>query len=239
MINCIIVDDEPLARQVIKQHLQHFPEWVAVKECINAAEAWQALHESDVQVMFLDIQMQGVSGVEFLKSLKHPPVVVFTTAYTHYAVEGFNLMAADYLLKPITFDRFKQAIIKAQEKIAAPVVTIQQKLPDTKAEAISSDHIFLKLDNKLLRLNFTELLFFEAQRDFTKVFLQEKNMLVSFHLKMLEAMLPQEKFIRIHRSYIINKAKISSIEGNRVFIQKHEIPIGSNYKEEFFKSLGI
>ena len=238
MIRCIIVDDEPLARQVIRKHLERFPEWEVLKECINATEAWQAIHETEVQVMFLDIQMPGISGMEFLRSLKKIPVVIFITAYAHYAVEGFELMAADYLLKPVTFDRFKQAITRAQEKIAQPTVTVLEKVVEMQAPAITPDHIFLKLDNKLIRLNFTELLFFEAQRDFTKVYLQDRNILVSFHLKIVEGLLPGRQFIRVHRSYIINTTKITSVEGNRVVIQNNNIPIGSNYKDAFLASLG-
>lgn len=239
MINCLIVDDEPLARQVIAVHLSQFPDWAVVKECMNATEAWQALHEHEVQVMFLDIRMQGVNGVDFLRSLRNPPLVIFTTAYADYAVDGFELMAIDYLLKPITFDRFKQSIAKVYDKLNQPAVALKEDPAVITPVPLSSDHIFMKLDNKLVRINFEDLLYLEAQRDFTKIFLREKQLLVSFHLKMLEEMLPREKFFRIHRSYIINTSQVTSIEGNRIFIQKTEIPIGSNYKEQFLKKIGV
>lgn len=239
MINCLIIDDEPLARQMIAEHLAHFPDWVVVKECINATEAWQALHESTVHVLFLDIQMPGISGIDFLRSLKNPPLVVFTTAYANYAVEGFELMAVDYLLKPITPGRFKQAIIRVQEKLSLPVLTIKEKPAELQPGLLSSNHIFVKVDSRLIRINFDDILFAEAQRDFTKIYFHEKNILISFHLKMLEEMLPQNKFIRIHRSYVINMSKVAGIEGNRVFIHQQEIPVGSNYKEHFLKSMGI
>ncbi len=239
MINCLIVDDEPLARQVISLHLDRFPDWKVVKECMNATEAWQALHEYEVQVMFLDIRMQGINGVDFLRSLKHPPLVIFTTAFSDYAVDGFELMAIDYLLKPITFERFKQSIVKVHDKLSQPAISVKESPAVITPASLSSDHIFMKLDSKLVRISFEDLLYLEAQRDFTKIFLREKQLLVGFHLKMLEEMLPREKFFRVHRSYIINTLQITSIEGNRIFIQKAEIPIGSNYKEQFLKKIGV
>jgi DNA-binding LytR/AlgR family response regulator len=183
--------------------------------------------------------MPGISGIDFLRSLKNPPLVVFTTAYADYAVEGFELMAVDYLLKPITPGRFKQAVIRVQEKLSLPVLTIKEKPAELQPGSLSSNHIFVKVDSRLIRINFDDILFAEAQRDFTKVYFHEKSILISFHLKMLEEMLPQNKFIRIHRSYVINMSKVASIEGNRVFIHQQEIPVGSNYKEHFLKSMGI
>ncbi|MBO9594513.1 MAG: response regulator transcription factor [Niabella sp.] len=237
MIRCIIVDDEPLARNILVQHLGRLSNWSVQHECINAAEAWQALQEDTVQVMFLDIQMPGISGLELLRSLKHPPVVILTTAYTHYAVEGFDLRVADYLLKPITFERFTQAIVKAQEVLASPVVTIREQ--SSGSVSLVSDHLFLKVDNRHIRLNFDETLYFEAQRDFTKIFLQDRTLLVGLHLKLLENMLPETLFTRVHRSYIINKRKISGIEGNRILVEKREVPIGTHYKEAFFRWMGL
>ncbi|MCF3108258.1 LytTR family DNA-binding domain-containing protein [Niabella sp. CC-SYL272] len=237
MIHCIVVDDEPLARNILAQHLSRLPNWKMQRECINAAEAWQAIQELEIQVMFLDIQMPGISGLELLRSLKCPPVVILTTAYSHYAVEGFDLKVADYLLKPITFERFTQAIVKAQEVLASPVVTIQEQASG--AVPLVSDHLFLKIDNRHIRLNFEELLYFEAQRDFTKIFLQDKTLLAGLHLKLLENMLPESLFARVHRSYIINKRKISGIEGNRILIGKREVPIGTHYKDTFFRWMGL
>ncbi|WP_300600295.1 LytTR family DNA-binding domain-containing protein [Niabella sp.] len=237
MIHCIVVDDEPLARNILVQHLGRLANWNVQRECINAAEAWQSLQENEVQVMFLDIQMPGISGLELLRSLKNPPVVILTTAYTHYAVEGFDLRVADYLLKPVTFERFMQAIVKAQSALDSPVVTIQEQAAG--AAPLVSDHLFLKVDNRHIRLNFEELLYFEAQRDFTKIFLQDKTLLVGLHLKLLESMLPGTLFTRVHRSYIIHKQKISGIEGNRILIGKMEVPIGTHYKEAFFRWMGL
>lgn len=239
MINCLIVDDEPLARQVIAMHLIQFPDWVVVKECMNATEAWQTLHAFDVQVLFLDIRMQGISGVDFFRSLKHPPLVVFTTAYADYAVEGFELMAIDYLVKPITFDRFKQCIHKIHDRLERPAIAIREVQAVAPPATLSSNHLFIKLDNRLVRINFEDLLYLEAHRDFTKIFLKEKSLLVGLHLKLLEEMLPADQFCRVHRSYIINLSAITSIEGNRVFIQQTELPVGSNYKELFFKKIGV
>ncbi|MBZ4191299.1 LytR/AlgR family response regulator transcription factor [Niabella beijingensis] len=237
MIHCIVVDDEPLARNILVQHLSRFPDWKLVRECINATEAWKALQEESVEVLFLDIQMPGVSGLELLRSLKQPPVVIMTTAYSHYAVEGFELRVADYLLKPVTFGRFTQAVARAQELLSAPVVTIQEQ-PAATAPMVS-DHLFLKVDNRHMRLDFDALLYLEAQRDFTKIFLQDKTLLAGLHLKLLENMLPAVLFMRVHRSYIVNKSKVTGIEGNRILLQKKEVPIGTHYKEAFFRWMGL
>lgn len=237
MINCLIVDDEPLARQVILEYLSHFPDWHAVKECINAADAWKTLLEYDIDVVFLDIQMPGIDGIEFLKSLKNPPLIIFVTAFAEYAVEGFDLMAVDYLLKPVTFERFSQAVAKTCAQLGLSENRSTRALTENKT--ISADHIFVKVDNRHLRINFEDLLFVEAKRDFSKLYLKDNPLLIGIHLKVLEEMLSGENFMRIHRSYIINSLKISSIEGNRVYIGQHEIPIGSSYKEDFFRKIGL
>ncbi len=232
-VNCLIVDDEPLAREILQTYIATIPGWRLVKSCISAVEAYGALHEHSIDVMFLDIQMPIVSGVDFLRSLKHPPLVVFTTAFAHHAVEGFALNAVDYLLKPITKERFLQASDKLKERLAAKnVVQVPLNTP-------AADYVFIKQDTKLVKIQFDDILFAEAQRDFTYIFLKHKKILAGMHLKMLEDLLPENRFIRVHRSFMINITAINSINGNMLEIDKHEIPVGASYKDQLFTILGL
>ncbi|MGV3585707.1 MAG: LytR/AlgR family response regulator transcription factor [Adhaeribacter sp.] len=232
IIRCLIVDDEPLAREIIQTYLSRIPNWEVVKTCINAEEAYEALMQNGVDVLFLDIQMPVISGIDFLRSLKNPPLVVFTTAYSHYAVEGFALHAADYLLKPITMSRFFQAIERVQELLALK----QNPLQSTPEKPV---YIFVKHNGRLIKIYFDEIQYIRAEKDFSTVYLPDKKLLLSMHLKLLEAALPTDMFFRVHRSYIINAAKITSIYGNMVFIGDAEIPIGANYKDALYQKLHI
>ena len=232
-INCLVVDDEPLAREILQTYISTIPGWNLVKSCISAVEAYGALHEHHIHVVFLDIQMPVVSGIDFLRSLKQPPLVVFTTAFAQHAVEGFALNAVDYLLKPITKERFLQAADKINERLAAKnTVQVPVNMP-------AADYVFIRQDSKLVKIQFDEILFAEAQRDFTYIFLKHKKILASMHLKMLEDLLPENRFIRVHRSFLINIAAISTINGNLLEIDKHEIPIGASYKDQLFAILGL
>lgn len=232
-IRCLIVDDEPLAREIIQTYLSRMPGWEVAGACISAEEAYEALLRSEIDVLFLDIQMPVISGTEFLRSLKNPPLVVFTTAYSHYAVEGFALNAVDYLLKPITLDRFFQAVEKLAEKLASR----QNLLPEKKGPATL--YIFIKYNGRLVKVDFDDMLYIKAEKDFSFVYGKESRLLASMHLKIFEALLPEAVFTRVHRSYIINLSKVTSIFGNTVFLGSTEIPIGSNFKEDLYRKLNI
>ena len=232
LIRCLIVDDEPLAREIIQTYLRKVPGWELVKTCINAEEAYEALLQTEVDVMFLDIQMPVISGIDFLRSLKNPPLVVFTTAYSHYAVDGFALHAADYLLKPITMNRFFQAVERVQE-----LLTLKQN-PLKPAEEKPA-YIFVKHYGRLIKIFLNDILYIRAEKDFSMVYLQDKKLLLSMHLKLFEASLPADSFSRVHRSFIINTAKVNSIYGNMVLVGENEIPIGANYKDELYRKLHI
>ena len=229
-IKCMIVDDEPIARDIIRNHIAATPGLSLVKSCMNASEAYEGLHEHEVNLIFLDIQMPVITGTDFLRSLRNPPLVVFTTAYHNYAVEGFELNSVDYLLKPITYERFYQAIQKVRDRL-----TIQ---PAQQAAAVV-DYIFIKQDSRLVRIHFDQIRYVEAEKDFSTVFTTDKKLLAGMHLKMFESMLPADRFFRVHRSFIVNLSKISSINGNMVEIGQAEIPIGANYKNQLMKKLGI
>ncbi|WP_246230008.1 LytR/AlgR family response regulator transcription factor [Mucilaginibacter humi] len=207
-INCMVVDDEPIARDILKTYIERIPELTPVKSCMNATEAYEGLHEYSVDLgVFLDIQMPVISGTEFLRSLRKPPLVVFTTAYSQYAVEGFELNSVDYLVKPIVFERFYQAVQKVTERLyaSAQVVVQKDEMPD---------YLFIRQGTKLIRVNHSEIIYIQAERDFCSVYLTDKRLLASLHLKVLEDMLPQNKFFRVHRSYIVNMEKIRAVKGN-------------------------
>ena len=229
----MIVDDEPIARDILRNHIASTPGLELVKSCMNAAEAYEGLYQYPVDCIFLDIQMPVITGTDFLRSLRNPPMVIFTTAYNQYAVEGFELNSVDYLLKPITYERFYQAVQKVRERFEVKKRSREQK------PTSSQDYIFIKQDSKLIRIEFRLIRYIEAERDFSTVYLPDKKLLAGMHLKMFEAMLPTELFIRVHRSYIINLSGVISISGNMVDLGKDQIPIGANYKDELFKKLRI
>jgi DNA-binding LytR/AlgR family response regulator len=228
-IRCMIVDDEPIARDILRNHIGATPGLQLLKSCMNASEAYEGLHEHAIDLIFLDIQMPVITGTDFLRSLRNPPLVIFTTAYHNYAVEGFELNSVDYLLKPITYERFYQAIQKVRERMAVKPVQVQ----------IPVDYIFIKQDSRLVRIHFNDIRYIEAEKDFSTVFTTDKKWLAGMHLKMFESMLPEQQFFRVHRSYIVNLSKISSINGNMVELGQTQIPIGANYRPELMKKLGI
>jgi DNA-binding LytR/AlgR family response regulator len=229
-IHCIVVDDEPLARELMAAYIAKLPAWKLLASCRSVADAYEALYQNEVDVLFLDINMPGVNGIDFLSTLKAPPQVVFTTAYAEYAARAFDLHAVDYLVKPITETRFREAVEKVERLLttsAAPVIVDEK------------DHLFLKQDSKLVKVLFEDILYVEALKDFSKVYLKERVMLASAHLKLMEDMLPQSRFLRVHRSYIVALNAITAVTGNTIEIGKQEIPVGTTYKEELMKRLQL
>jgi len=233
MINVIIVDDEPLALDVLETYIEKLPDLNLVTKCNNALDANNALKEHDIDLMFLDIQMPQLTGIDFLRSLSNPPLVIFTTAYANYAVEGFELNAIDYLLKPISLDRFMKAVNKAQDQIDL------KKRGETPAEVIveeGADFIFVKADKKLVKVNYRDIVYIEGLKDYVIIRLNESRVITLQTMKSLEAKLPSNFFKRIHRSYIVNIKKINAVLGNMVEVieknQPKHIPIGKNYREE-------
>jgi DNA-binding LytR/AlgR family response regulator len=233
VIKCMIVDDEPIARDILKNHIAATPDLQLVKSCMSATEAYEGLYQHQPDLVFLDIQMPVITGTDFLRSLSNPPLVVFTTAYQHYAVEGFELNSVDYLLKPITYERFYQAVQKVRERMAGRAVNKEA------GTATLPDHIFIRQDTRLIRVNYNQIRYIEAEKDFSSVYLEGKRLLAGMHLKMFEGILPAHLFMRVHRSYIINLSGITAVKGNVIELGKDEVPIGANYKDELFKKLGI
>ncbi len=222
----IIVDDEPLALEVLETYLTHFPELNLHAKCANAVEAFEALSAGDIDLMFLDIQMPQISGIDFLKSLKNPPKVIFTTAFSNYALEGFELNAVDYLLKPFSLERFTKAVQKFKE--------IYAKNDKTLSEAEAPDYIFVKADKKLIKLRFEDIFHVEGLKDYVMLHTPNGRIVTLQTMKSLEEKLPSSNFIRVHRSYIVNLNLIELLETNSVTVNKKKIPIGKNYKDELF-----
>ncbi len=225
MIKAIVVDDEPLARQVITQYAMEVPELEIIGCCNNALEANRMLKEGKVDLMFLDVNMPLLSGLDFLKNLQHPPLVVLTTAYSDYALEGYELNILDYLKKPFSFDRFFKAIQKAEEQLDL----IGQKAELRK----NANYIFIKANKKTVRVEIEEIWFIEGLGDYIKIHLKDTHFVTNLSMKKMEELLPGDEFFRIHKSFIIRLDRIQSIEGNLVEIGKHRLPVGSNYRQAF------
>jgi DNA-binding LytR/AlgR family response regulator len=230
--NCLIADDEPIAREIIQGYCNHLPALQVVASCSNALEAKTALQQHQVDILFLDINMPVLDGIAFLKTVKDPPQVIFTTAYKEYALNAFDLAACDYLLKPFSLDRFIVAVDKAIEKL-------NKYIPPPATEAKTEDALFIKTDSKIYRIPHKDILYAEANGNYTKIITPHNTYLPGMTFSQFEQQLPPALFIRVHRSFIINKSAISHIEGNRVFLNRIEIPVGSNYKDAFLKELGL
>jgi DNA-binding LytR/AlgR family response regulator len=238
-INCLIVDDEELARNLVENYITRLPHLHVVGKCANPFEAMQALQEKQVDLLFLDIQMPDLTGVEFLRTLPQKPLVIFTTAYKEYAMEGYELDVVDYLLKPFRFERFLQAVNKAGKLLKS----------DTKVEAASSpaptftdqekpkDYILVKSDFKVFRLFYKDILYIESMKEYVAYYTAEGRTLSLGSLKKLEQELPTDSFMRIHKSYIANISRITALEGNMVHLGGQKLPIGSSYKEVVLKKV--
>ena len=234
VVNCLIADDEPIAREIIQNYCAHLPNLKVVASCSNALEAKAAMQQQKVDILFLDINMPVLDGISFLKTIQHKPQVIFTTAYKEYALNAFDLAAVDYLLKPFSLERFIMAVDKALERINKPSAVIQHQ-SEEKAES----DLFIKTDSKIYRLACKDIIYAEANGNYTKIVTTQQTLTAGITFTSFEQLLPSSIFIRVHRSFIINKSFISHIEGNRVFVNAIEIPIGHNYKEVFLKELGI
>jgi DNA-binding LytR/AlgR family response regulator len=233
-IDCLIVDDEPIARDIIRTYCAHLPYLRVAGVCGSALEARALLMQQKVDVVFLDINMPVMDGISFLKTLKTPPQIIFTTAYKEYAVDAFDLAACDYLLKPFSLERFIVAVDKAMEKLESAGNAFNNA-----SESKDDDFLFLRSEGKIYKVMHDDLLYAEASGNYTKVRTVQHTLLPAMTFSAFEDLVPKSKFLRIHRSFIINKSKIDHIEGNRVFIQNTEIPIGSNYREGFLKQIGL
>jgi DNA-binding LytR/AlgR family response regulator len=228
-MNVLIIDDEPLAQEVLESYVIKVPEFKNYTICNNALEAFDYLNENQVDLIFLDIQMPQISGIEFLKTLQNPPKIIFTTAFQNYAFDAFELNALDYLLKPFSFDRFNRAV----EKFMDVAKNQLEKIDSTKdTELESPDFIFVKANKKLIKIKFDDIFFVEGLKDYVIIHTPNGRIVTLHTIKSLESRLPGHIFKRVHRSYVANAQLIDSVEGNSLKIKDKLIPIGKNYKED-------
>ncbi len=235
MIRALLVDDEPLALDILETYLDQIPDFEVMKRCDNAIEARDFLKNNPVDIIFLDIQMPQLTGVDFVKTLANPPLIVFTTAYPNFALEGFELNAIDYLLKPVSFDRFQKAIDKVRLKLNGK----SSKNSDQSNNSNQHEYIFVKADKKFVKINFNDMLYVEGLKDYVIIKTTTGRVITLQTMKSLEDKLPKNIFLRIHRSYIVNLRRIASILGNMVEIGEKQdlkqIPIGKNYRDELLE----
>ncbi len=234
MIDCLIVDDEPVARNIIRNYCGHLPFLIVAGECGNALEAKEIISAKKIDLLFLDIHMPVLNGIGFLNTLKNTPQVIFTTAYQEYAVNAFDLAACDYLLKPFSLDRFIIAVDRAKERIEPAINLIKEN-----RQAPTQNYFFVRAEGKIFKIANNECLYAEAQGNYTKVVTPDSVILTKMPFSAFIALLPAELFARVHRSFVINKTMISHIDGNRVFVKQKEIPIANNYREAFFTEIGM
>lgn len=233
MIKCIIIDDEPLARKGLREYVLDIDFLELVASYDSPLKAAEQISRGEAQLLFLDIQMPKITGLDFLKSLQHPPPVIFTTAFPQYALDGFELNALDYLVKPISFERFLKAALRAKEYYEVR----QLNLSDSSGSDKESDYFFIKTDNKLFKIFYDQVLFVEALQNYVVVHTTDKKYMTYLTFKSVEEYLPSSRFIKVHKSFIISASKIESIEGNELRIGTHHIPVSRILKEEVMNQL--
>lgn len=233
-IKCLTIDDEPLALNLVSGYVERTPFLELVGKCNSARQALEKLNETDVSLLFMDIQMPDLTGIEFARALDKGPKIIFTTAFEQYALEGFKLDALDYLLKPFNYQDFLRSANKAKE-----LFELLHKAAHSEAPHMDQDYLFVKSEYKLIRIKFEHILYIEGLKDYVKIVLASstKPILSLLSLKNLEGKIPASLFRRVHRSYIINLDKISAISNNSIIINTTHIPIGEMYKEEFTRFL--
>lgn len=232
IIQCLIVDDEPVAREILENHLARIEMVDVAASCKNAVEAFNLINSKKIDLIFLDINMPEISGLSFAKSINRDIKIIFTTAYREYAVDGFDLQAVDYLLKPISFERLIQAVQKyLDENVPVELVESKEILLE------KSDFIFVRSDRKMIKINFSEIRFVESLSDYVKIHLSDKIVITRETMQNVEVRLPQYEFIRVHRSFLVSLANIDSFTNEFVEIGKRQIPISRSYKTEVLARL--
>lgn len=230
-LSCIIVDDEPLAIEILESYVQKIDQLSLKGSFRNAVSAFSFLQQHPVDLLFLDIQMPKLNGIDFLKTLKNPPKVIFTTAYRDYALDGFELEVVDYLLKPIPFERFLKSVSRILQQ--APTEAHVKTIVDTPKE----QPLFFKVDKKMVKVNLSDILYIESIKDYVKVKTKDKEIITQQKISYLEESLPKQSFLRIHRSFLAAIAKIDAYSACEIEIGKIQLPIGRNYKNEVLKVL--
>jgi DNA-binding LytR/AlgR family response regulator len=239
-LRCLAVDDEPLALDIIEDYIAKVPFLELVKRTENAIEAMQLVQEGQIDLVFLDVQMPELTGIQFLKIAGNKASYILTTAYSQYALESYDLNVADYLLKPIAFDRFYKAVEKVrnqQQKNADSAAPVQvEQVPEVAEEAIV-DYIFVKTEHKIQKIELKDILYIEGLKDYISIYTKTERIITLQNMKKMEETLPKSNFIRVHKSYIIALDKIQSIERSRISINGNVIPVGDTYRDEFYKRI--
>ena len=231
-IKCLIIDDEPLAQRILERYTQDVSSLEVVQTCNNALDAIEIMKEQKIDLVFLDINMPKLTGLEFLRSLKHPPLVIIATAYAEFAIQGYELNVVDYLMKPFGMVRFLKAIQKVHDILKPREHSLPEK---PSCESQEDQYIFIKSSKKTYRISLNDILYIEALGDYVKIYTTDR-MIISYHsMKNLENLLSPKQFPRIHKSFIVSLSKIDLIEGNKVKLRDRYIPIGTNFKSEFGK----
>jgi DNA-binding LytR/AlgR family response regulator len=232
MIRCLAIDDEMLALDLLEDNIKKVPFLELVKTCRSAMEAMEVLRNEPIDLLFLDIQMPDISGIQLLKSLHHKPLVIFTTAFSKYATDGFDLDVIDYLLKPYSFERFLKAVNKVHEYIDLRDRASNQA--NAKEIVASPNFLFVKADYKLYKINLKDILYVEGLKDYVKIYASDKPIVTQMSMKGLEEKLPSQDFIRVHRSFIVAFNKIDFVQKHMLTIGKKEIPISEHYRDQLF-----
>lgn len=229
-INCAIIDDEPLARKGLTEYIQNVDFLNLAGSYEDALKAAAAISENEVHLLFLDIELPHISGLDFIKTLNHSPLIILTTAYPQYALESFDLNVLDYLVKPVSFPRFLKAVTKAKEHFFLLHQTVAEP-------ANANDYVFIKTDNKLVRVFFADILFAEALQNYVAIHTAEKKFIAYLTFKSVEDKLPADKFLKVHKSYIVQIAKVDAFENNELQVGENRIPVSRNLKEEVLKKI--
>ena len=231
---CLVVDDEPLARDLMRSHIEKLENFEIVAECGDAMKALQALRSRPVDLMFMDIQMPQITGIEFLKTLKRPPKVIITTAYREYAIEGFELDVVDYLLKPITFERFLKSVNKYYQVTQEEV---QNVMSVSSAPQNEEAFIYVKENKKVIKVHLNEILFVEGLSEYVQIYTEKKKIITKTSMTNMEEKLPDNSFMRIHKSFIVSLAKIEAFTSTSIEVPGKELPIGRSYKNSVLENL--
>ena len=241
LIRCLLLDDEPLARQVLRTYAERLPFLQVVGECSNALEAYEFLRQQEVELIFCDIEMPQISGLDFLRALPRRPLVVMITAYEQYALAGFELDVVDYLLKPVAFDRFWRALEKVKDRLvlhqwkgmpSLPVAALAANELAPSAPALADDFILVKENGSLVKVPLASIHYVEGMKDYVKIFTTERRLVIYLTLKKLEETLPADQFTRVHKSYLVRNAGIQALQGNMLELTGGvQVPVGMQHRE--------
>lgn len=239
-IKCLVIDDERLAREYLKKYIAKIPQLELLGEFNSPLKAMDFIKSGNVDLLFLDIQMPDITGVDFIKSLYTKPEIIFTTAFQEYALEGFNLNVIDYLLKPFSFDRFFQAVNKVIVKLDSKRKSNTETQTSIESQATFEDtYLTIRADRKLYKINFLDIKYIEGQKAYVTFHTNQRNITALASLKELEDSLPQKHFVRIHKSFIVSIKEILSLEGNIIEVADTKLPVGKSYKDDVMKVFGI